>query len=194
MRKRTRSTKNALIVAERAKSVAFANSERAKNAARLARAIIGEFGPDAQQFAASWIGFNALYKLASGDYERARFTNAIEEGLTDVQALHILETCVWDVSYLVHLPPGNMRHRHDVQHFREQSERDLATALDNELAPARRLVGLVSAVYQVRCNLFHGAKNPAAPRSRQLFKIGAKITKLVVDALATNAEQEPQDA
>lgn len=167
---------------------AFADAARARNMAQFARAFVDEFEGDAGRFAARWIGFNSLYDVWSGQSERERFTHAIKHGLTDEQAHHILECCAADMTYLASLPPGNMRHERTAGRFREQARRDMAAALDGRLRPTDRLASLVAVVYQVRCNLFHGAKNPKLVRSRRLLVIGAHITELVLNRLAENAE------
>lgn len=159
-----------------------------RRAAELARTILDDLGTNAHEFTKSWIGFNALYNEFAGRTERSRFTEAILTGLTEAQATWILECCTEEVIFLLRLPPGNMRYQADDGRFRERAKRDMASAADSKIAPTKRLAHLVSAVYQIRCNLFHGNKNPVRLRSRRLLAAGTRITENVVHALIENVE------
>lgn len=46
---------------------------------------------------------------------------------------------------------------------------------------------MFEAVYQIRCNLFHGRKTPRNLRDAQLVQAGASILTLILDALLQNA-------
>jgi hypothetical protein len=158
----------------------------ARRKIELASLLLEEIGPEAKAFTQRWIGFNALYDQYSGRTERQRFTNAIETGLTEKQAADILYSSVEEVEILLRRPPGDMRRAHTI-HFRERAMQDLAASRDPKLDARSRLAHLVSAVYQIRCNWFHGEKNPKHPRSRKLLEVGTRITDKVVRALIETA-------
>lgn len=158
--------------------------------AKLAVLIIKFLGATGESFSRNWIAFNAFYNAGIGQSERDRLMFTIENGMTDGQAAMILDMCNVELHFLAGLPPGDMRRRPDDPDFRRRATLDLQDAMNTSLSSRTRLAHLVAAIYQVRCNLFHGAKNPKLPRSQELIIASNKIIINVLDVLVDNASVE----
>jgi hypothetical protein len=126
----------------------------------------------------AWLTFNALY--AKTNSERRDLMDFIRTHISDDQATIILNDLVDEMNYYAFLPPGNMRVGPGHSSFRERSTFDLRIANDGTEPPSLRLAHLLAAVYQVRCNLFHGRKELDDPRSQRLAEAGYRIVDLVL--------------
>lgn len=136
-------------------------------------------------FIRHWIGYNALYNAFPGS-ERERLMACIEAGITDEQAAFLLSSLNDELRFYASLPPGNMRLGATHPEFRRRATLDMRFAEDQTLHPTRRLAHLMAAVYQVRCNLFHGQKRPQDSRSQELISKGERIVRETIDVLVRN--------
>ena len=80
-------------------------------------------------------------------------------------------------------PPGDTRYSDTDPRFRRSSERELTVVRNGDKTPAERLAALMVLVYQVRCSLVHGNKNPDRPRDNELVSWGGFVLDLVVPSL-----------
>lgn len=133
------------------------------------------------QLIPAWITFNALY--AKTGPERRDLMDFIQKYISDDQARTILNDRAEDLAYYASLPPGDMRLGPQHSSFRERTTHDLRVASDEAAAPSLRLAHLLAAVYQVRCNLFHGRKELNDLRSQRLVDAGYRIVELVLHAV-----------
>lgn len=116
------------------------------------------------------MGFNAFYNYFEANSERERLMAAITQGMSDEQAESVLTGCQSATEYLAALPPGDMRRDPSHSGFRTRAVADMRAARDYQLPTRKRLAYLVAAVYQVRCNLFHGHKDPRLKRDSELIE------------------------
>jgi len=154
--------------------------------ARRAVVILRGWNRLADQFAKRWAGFNAIYNAFSGA-ERERLMAAVASGLTEKQARGILLSVAEAIAYFAELPPGDLRRAPTDERFRARTRADMRAVEDTSLSATTRLAHLLSVVYQVRCNLVHGGKNAADPRSARLINDGELIVRQVFDRLIANA-------
>jgi hypothetical protein len=71
----------------------------------------------------------------------------------------------------------------DDTNFRAASIR-CAALYRNRQGPAKgRLAGVAGVLYQVRCNLIHGSKDPENPRDRMLVEESLAVLEVLVPAL-----------
>lgn len=76
-----------------------------------------------------------------------------------------------------------MRFRDNPARFRTRAEDDMRIVMDASSLPSLRLAHLIAVVYQIRCNLFHGQKNPADFRRHKLIRSGDRILDGLLNAL-----------
>lgn len=166
----------------------MANSSSNAETAKLAIDIITDLSNQPEFFSQNWRAFNAFYNNYAGT-QRKRLTKCICDSISDDDAKHVLQDLNLEIDFYASLPPGNMEYSSGDARFRRITSEDMAKALDQSVPPRERLAHLMCAVYQVRCNLFHGSKNPRVIRSRKLIAYGAKIVAAVVYELLKNVEE-----
>lgn len=152
------------------------DTSRADAARRILHGLLGF-----PKLIPAWITFNALY--AETGPERADLMAFIESHVSDDDAIAILRARANDVKYYASLPPGNMRLGPQHSAYRARAAHDLSFVTNESVRPAIRLAHLLAAVYQVRCNLFHGRKDVQDPRSRALVDAGYRIVNDVLSVV-----------
>lgn len=138
---------------------------------------------DAHRFMGRWIAFNSLYRAYFNGSECDRLMSCVTASVSDAVAENILAELDSDIRFYVSLPPGDMRWLGHPTRFRARTTADLQAVRDTSRPARERLAYLVAAVYQVRCNLFHGDKNPADFRNHELIRAGDRILSAVLRAL-----------
>ena len=108
---------------------------------------------------------------------------AIRRSLPESSARRLLRQIRPHIDRILAVPPGNLLlNRYDPL-FRAASARCAAMYRN----PAETSVGRVAAVagvlYQIRCNLIHGSKDPDEPRDRMLVQETASVLRLLVPML-----------
>lgn len=156
--------------------------------AERALAVLAGWNASADAFTRQWAGFNALYGAFSGN-ERERLMAAVGSGTTSRQAERILEMSRETIGYFADQPPGDMRFAPTSAKFRARACEDMRAAQNDDLTPADRLSHLLSAVYQVRCNLIHGAKDMADSRDERLVREGEIVVRRLVETLTANVRE-----
>jgi len=138
---------------------------------------------DTQRFMGRWIAFNALYRGYFNGSEREQLMACVRDCVPDAVAETILSHLRQEIDFLRSLPPGDMRFWSDPKRFRVRSITDMAVVSDATRAAGERLAHLVAVVYQVRCNLFHGEKNPAHLRDHELIRSGDRVLEVLLGEL-----------
>lgn len=137
---------------------------------------------NAHRFIGRWIAFNAVFKEYFSGSERGSLMACIQNSIPNGVADAVLDSLQPEITFLANLPPGDMRFRGDPR-FRVRSTDDMRIVCDISRMPIERLAHLVAVVYQVRCNLFHGEKNPTHLRDHQLIGAGDRILGALLHAL-----------
>jgi hypothetical protein len=132
-----------------------------------------------------WMAFNTLYNAVreDGDSEKEAIREVILRYFDAHQANICLSTLDTYVQDLIHLPPGDDRLDPTDPRYRQNSTR-LIEEMNRISDPVRRLSNLMLIVYQVRCNLLHGSKDPVIMRDQELVKSCTPILKSVIPMLA----------
>ena len=129
------------------------------------------------RFMALWIGFNALYALKC---------DATEGDRAQVQAL-----ASWTPARDLHaanLRERSGKYRAAVLSLAERGVYDFRKRRRVEITDVADLEQVLDAVYQVRCNLFHGHKTPVHLRDRRLVQAALLIVEAVVKQLLENEQ------
>lgn len=142
------------------------------------------------EFARYWMAFNSLYSVVQnqGDSETDAIKNVIPAFFDQTQA----RKCLRDidpkhVSALFQLPPGDDRYESTDPRYRQKTSR-LVAAFHKTNDDVERLTNVVSVVYQVRCNLLHGSKDPAVMRDQELVSACVPILRVLVSHLGAIME------
>ena len=139
------------------------------------------------RFAELWLAFNAIYGGEPDAKERARVKSAIRNAVSQATARAVLRRTAAAVDRILALPPGNMLLEQWDPRFRRTS-RELARIYRSPSeSPVTRLVAVGAILYQVRCNLLHGSKDPQASRDRMLVRESVRVLELLVPEVERGA-------
>jgi len=87
------------------------------------------------------------------------------------------------VDKILEIPPGNMlRDRYDPD-FRAVSQHFAALYRNRDGTSTSRLAAVGGVIYQVRCNLIHGDKDPDDTRDQMLVSESLLVLRSLVPAL-----------
>jgi hypothetical protein len=125
--------------------------------------------PTWQRFALAWASFNTLYNSVRGGSERWRAMQLVRQYVYHNEAQRVLDRLDGPIAYFTALTPGDMRFEPANPGVRGTSAAALRRVADQHLTPVNRLSWLVAVVYQIRCNLLHGSKDPQMNRDRALI-------------------------
>lgn len=156
------------------------------------------------QFMAYWMAFNCLYSGNTSDCERKQIEDYIEKCDQTLQAFNafsatqnikeILSKPVVDTRYdIFGSKYSSLKGDEAVQFLQQQSndrnrisfERSIRNYSNLKLCQ-NTIIGrtaLLLTIYQIRCNLFHGDKNPMNDRDCMLVKEAAYVMKNYLDVL-----------
>lgn len=157
--------------------------------AELARRIRSISPHEWRAFVYHWIAFNAIYGGEPDHNERARVMSAIRRYLSETQALHILRQVRASADLVSQVPPGDMRRDRQDPKFRAASSRYIALYRDAKERPQVRLSALAGVLYQVRCNLVHGSKDPDVERDRMLVRESLRVLQVLLPELEKSVER-----
>ena len=158
--------------------------------AQLARRLREQTPPQWHEFTNHWIAFNALYGGELDDGERARVMSTIRKHVSSQRAVHILNRQAKAIAQILALPPGDMRVEVHDPRFREASRRCARLYRSTFGTPQSRLAGVGGTLYQVRCNLIHGSKDPNDSRDRMLVRESLAILRDLVPAVEIGMTDE----
>ncbi len=139
-----------------------------------------------------WMGFNAIYGGEPDDAERDRVMATVSRFVDAGNARQLLRACEASIARIVEVPPGDMRRdKHDPE-FRAASRRCIALYKAAGRSPVDRLAAIAGVLYQVRCNLTHGAKDPESERDRMLVMESVTVLRQLVPTVEAGASNSAQ--
>jgi len=146
-----------------------------------------------------WMAFNALYNAVreERDSEATAVANVIRTFFDLLAAQACLDQIGHQcISELIAIPPGDDRLDPNDPNYRKKTT-VLVARFQGSGDPVERLASLMAIVYQVRCNLVHGSKDPEVMRDQALVSSCTPIVEVVVARLENIMEQHhnvPQPA
>lgn len=137
------------------------------------------------EFPRYWMAFNALYNAVRDeqDSEVTAVTKVV--GLFIDQG--VAQACLDEIgqkriSELTAIPPGDDRLDPHDPNYRKKTAA-LVSRFYGSRDPVEQLATLMAIVYQVRCNLVHGSKDPEVMRDQTLVSACTPILEVVVPRL-----------
>lgn len=135
------------------------------------------------EFGALWMAFNSVYGGETDPRERARVMSCIRRNFTERSALRVLRAATKSVDRILEVPPGNMLLNRWDPKFRAASLRCIALYRNKNETAVSRLAAVGGVLYQIRCNLIHGSKDPNNERDRMLVRESVTILAALVPEL-----------
>lgn len=126
-------------------------------------------------FSNLWMAFNSIYRGEHGRSERARVMACIRRILRDDDAGIVLESVYASIDRILEVPPGDLILNKYDPNFRKASVRYASVYNNESETPVRRLEAVVAILYQIRCNLIHGSKDPQVDRDRMLVRESVNV-------------------
>ena len=151
--------------------------------AQLSRRIRVAAPPEWREFASLWMAFNALYGGEPDERERALVMAAVRRHLTEHVARAVIHGAAAAIERIVAIPPGSMVMEHWHPAFRRASRRLVLVYRTRSASSVSRLAAVAGILYQIRCNLIHGSKDPNNPRDRMLIHESLRVLSLLVPAI-----------
>lgn len=153
--------------------------------AKLARRWLRDDDPEWSEFTQRWMAFNALYDTVRQPNQPE--ADAIHRTVIKYFDQNTAGRCLKkidqrDVRALFRVPPGDCRYASGDPRFRRMTSQLVAT-FGASADDIERLSCLMRVVYQVRCNLVHGSKDPAIRRDQRLVSVCTPIVDVVVREL-----------
>lgn len=149
----------------------------------LSRKIRSVAPEDWKSFSQLWMAFNALYGGEPDRRERARVMRCIRRAFTEKKALKVLRAIRHAADRILEIPPGDMRLDQRDPSFRAATQRCRGAYKNPRETAVGRLSALGGVLYQVRCNLMHGSKNPENARDRMLVTESRRIMAIMIPEL-----------
>lgn len=138
---------------------------------------------DWRDFTNLWMAFNAIYGGEPDRRERSRVMACIRRSFSERGALRVLRAVTKSIDRVLQVPPGNLLlNRYDPS-FRAASQRCAAIYRNRRESAVGRLAAASGVLYQVRCNLIHGGKDPDAERDRMLVRESLTVLHVLVPAI-----------
>lgn len=154
----------------------------------LSRRIRTASPVDWREFTQLWMAFNAIYGGEPDSRERSRVITCIKNTFSEQSALSVLNSVVHSTDRILEIPPGDTRLNKTNPAFRAESQRDAAQYRNKDNSAVDRLSAVGGVLYQVRCNLIHGSKDPDDVRDRMLVTESLVILRALVPALEAELE------
>ena len=151
--------------------------------AQLAYRIRTQAPADWAEFSHLWMAFNAIYGGEPDERERARVMGCIRRQFSESAALRVLRDVRASVDRILQIPPGNMTLDRLHPNFRAASVRCAGLYRNRNETATGRLAAVGGVIYQVRCNLIHGGKDPDDARDRMLVTESLMVLRNLVPAL-----------
>jgi hypothetical protein len=152
---------------------------RAQLAFRIRTASPGEW----RDFASLWMAFNAIYGGEPDRRERSRVMACIRRNFSERRALLVLRAVTRSTDRILEIPPGNLLLDRYDPNFRAASRRCAALYRNRRESSAGRLAAVGGVLYQIRCNLIHGGKDPDSQRDRVLVQESLAVLRVLVPEL-----------
>lgn len=151
--------------------------------AQLANRIRGSSPEEWAEFTNLWMAFNAIYGGEPDKKERARVMACVRRYFSENAARQVLRSVTPQVKRILTIPPANLLLNRDDPTFRAASERCAACYRDPAEPAVGRLAAVAGVIYQVRCNLLHGSKDPDDQRDQMLVRDSASVLRALLPAL-----------
>lgn len=137
-------------------------------------------------FANLWMAFNALYGGDPDEKERSRVMRTVRSHVSAKDARHLLSRHRAAIARITSAPPGDMRRESWDPRFRAASRRCIQR-YESQTEPVQgKLAAVAGLLYQVRCNLLHGSKDPDSARDRMLVSASLEILEDLVPAIESS--------
>jgi hypothetical protein len=151
--------------------------------AALSRRIRAASPADWLRFGTLWTSFNSLYGGEPDARERARVVALVRRFANDRLARRVLRRTRASIDRVLSIPPGNMRLESWDPRFRAATQRWAAVYRSGSETSVSRLAAVAAIMYQVRCNLTHGYKDPIVERDRMLVRESLNVLEHLVPEL-----------
>jgi len=135
------------------------------------------------EFSTFWMAFNAIYGGEPDRKERSRVMASIRRNMNERRALRVLRAVTKSVDRILEVPPGNMMLNRWDPSFRAASTRYTAMYRNRDETSVGRLAAVAAVLYQIRCNLIHGAKDPQIQRDRMLVEESVLVLQVLLPEL-----------
>ena len=152
---------------------------RAELAFRIRTASPAEWS----EFSGLWMAFNAIYGGEPDQRERSRVISAIRKNMTERRSLRVLRAVTKSVDKILAIPPANMLLDRRDTRFRAASQRYAAMYRNKSETAVGRLAAVAAVLYQVRCNLIHGSKDPEVERDQMLVRESLAVLNALLPEL-----------
>lgn len=136
-----------------------------------------------EEFSRLWMAFNAIYGGENDANERRRVMQCIRRYFTVGAARAVLRAVTQSTDRILDVPPGNLLMNVWDPRFRAASQRYAAVYRDRAETATSRLAAVAAILYQVRCNLLHGSKDPYIDRDMMLVRESVVVLRVLVPAL-----------
>lgn len=136
-----------------------------------------------EEFLHLWMAFNAIYNAVEyegSEREQVRRSGEVLEVDTAKELLDHLQDVI---SELAENPPGDMLYASTSPNFYDAVGDDVEKLREGDDSPRQEMSALLALVYQVRCNLIHGNKDPARERDLRLVQISNSVLQAVLPEL-----------
>lgn len=135
------------------------------------------------EFSKLWMAFNAIYGGEPDQRERARVMASVRKNMNERRSLRVLRTVTKSVNRILEIPPGNMQLDRLDPKFRAASQRCSAMYRNKSETAIGRLAAVAAVLYQIRCNLIHGSKDPPVERDRMLVRESLEVLRALLPEL-----------
>lgn len=152
---------------------------RAELSYRIRTAAPAEWG----EFSNLWMAFNAIYGGEPDQRERARVMASVRKNMNERRSLKVLRAVTKSVDRILKIPPGNMLLNRYDPNFRAASQRYSAMYRNKSETTISRLAAVAAVLYQIRCNLIHGAKDPQVKRDQMLVRESLAVLRSLLPEL-----------
>jgi hypothetical protein len=129
------------------------------------------------------MAFNAVYGHEAHARELTSVRAAVQHNVSALTARALLRDVRVSINRIVSVPPGDMRIDPTDPQFRRSSRELRRVYEDVSAGPVDRLAAVAGMLYQVRCNLIHGSKDPVDPRDTMLVHESVQILERLVPAV-----------
>lgn len=146
--------------------------------------------PSWQEFLTIWAAFNALYNLSEHGSEVQKIDELLAKISAELKGVLIVQL-VTPEKPIPYPPPGDMRFSDDDPKFRQASMNSWNVINDQKRPNHDRLAALLRLIYQIRCNITHGAKHPEAYRDNELVGWGLNALRIIVPMMEEGLLRSP---
>jgi hypothetical protein len=151
--------------------------------AQLAQRIRTQTPKDWGDFSALWMAFNAIYGGEPDRRERSRVMASVRRHFNETAARRVLRACSSEVDQILAIPPANLLLNLWDPRFRAATQRLTAMYRNKGESAVGRLAAVSGILYQIRCNLVHGSKDPNNQRDTMLVTASVTVLKRMLPEL-----------